>query len=284
MPRDAATVILVRPAAPSPGSSSPGAEVYMLRRRRSMAFAPGAYVFPGGSVDASDADEHPGGSPPDGWAFPGAAGLGRALDDAPEHARALARAAVRETFEECGVLLAGPSRGTVLGDMTGEGWDADRRALLDGSLTLARMLTRRGVALRADLLRPWARWVTPEPEERRFDTRFYVTELPVGQRTSAARGEADEEAWLRPASAVAAAEAGTMRLLAPTITTLRELAALGDVPAILSAGRQITPLRPRVVLAGRRGRREDPADDVRERAWLEIPGDASAARNRDGSR
>ena len=108
-PRDAATVMLLRevPA---------GMQVYMLRRRPSMAFAPGAYVFPGGSVDASDGEEGI------AWAGPGAADWARLLDAPPELARALVCAAVRETFEESGVLLAGPGPATMLARTGDEGW------------------------------------------------------------------------------------------------------------------------------------------------------------------
>src|SRR6266851_9555873 len=97
-PRDAATVMLLRQAPRS-------FEVYMLRRKPTMAFAPGAYVFPGGSVDPRDADEAV------GWSGPPAEHWSRVLDASPDLARALVCAAVRETFEESGVLLAGPPQG-----------------------------------------------------------------------------------------------------------------------------------------------------------------------------
>src|SRR6266699_4343390 len=95
-------------AATHPGPGRPGLEVYMLRRKSSMAFAPGAFVFPGGSVDARDADIEV------GWAGPDAQEWGRMIDAPADLARALVCAAVRETFEECGVLLAGPTADTVV--------------------------------------------------------------------------------------------------------------------------------------------------------------------------
>jgi len=131
-PRDAATVMLLRAAGPPPGRL----EVYMLRRQSSMAFAPGAQVFPGGAVDPRDADEEV------AWAGPDTPAWGRIFDAPPELARALVCAAVRETFEESGVLLAGPDAGAVVADTTSDDWEADRTALLDRSLSLAELLGR----------------------------------------------------------------------------------------------------------------------------------------------
>ena len=134
-PRDAATVMLLRPAPTSTTAAGAGRgfEVYMLRRKPTMAFAPGAYVFPGGSVDLRDADEEV------AWAGPDVAQWGELLATAPQLARALVCAAVRETFEESGVLLAGPTVDSVVADTTGEDWEADRQALLDRSLSLAEL-------------------------------------------------------------------------------------------------------------------------------------------------
>lgn len=227
----------------------------MLRRRQTMAFAPGAYVFPGGSVDQADSD---GGH---GWAGPPPGEFAGPLGLPPERAPVLIRAAVRETFEECGVLLAGPSADTVVTDTSGPDWQAERLALARGSLSLAELLTRRGLLLRADLLRPWSRWITPEAESRRYDARFFTALLPTAQRAMGGTGEgdeADEAAWLRPAAAIAAAEAGDLVLLPPTAMTLRELAACGDIAGILAARRRIIPRQPRVIFAD-------------GQAWLDLP-------------
>jgi 8-oxo-dGTP pyrophosphatase MutT (NUDIX family) len=234
----------------------------MLRRLQTMAFAPGAYVFPGGSVDEADSD---GGH---GWAGPAPEDFAGPLGLPPDRAQALIRAAVRETFEECGVLLAGPSPDAVVSDTSGEDWQAERLALAGGSLSLAELLTRRGLLLRADLLRPWARWITPEAEHRRYDTRFFTALLPAAQRAMGGSGEADEAAWLRPAAAIAAAEAGQLVLLPPTAVTLRELAACADLPAILTARRRIIPRKPRVIFAD-------------GQAWLALPGDEQETENGD---
>ncbi|HSR86397.1 MAG TPA: NUDIX hydrolase [Streptosporangiaceae bacterium] len=237
-PRDAATVMLVR-------SSAAGLEVYMLRRKASMAFAPGAYVFPGGSVDARDADEEV------AWTGPDAAEWGRAFDAPPALARALVCAAVRETFEEAGVLLAGESADSVVADTTSDEWEADRQALLHRSVSLAELLRRRGLVLRADLLRPWSRWITPVVEPRRFDTRFFAAELPAGQRTRDVGGEASEVAWVAPEKAFKAGERGEIRLFPPTAVTLSELAACGDLETVLTGPRQVAPDHPRSSGPGR---------------------------------
>jgi 8-oxo-dGTP pyrophosphatase MutT (NUDIX family) len=257
-PRDAATVMLLRarPGPPDGGrAGASGLQVYMLRRRPSMAFAPGAYVFPGGSVDAADDDEDI------AWAGPDGAEWGTSLDAPVRLARALVCAAVRETFEESGVLLAGPAgsgTGPVLAAAGGEGWEADRQALLAGSLTLAGLLRRRGLVLRSDLLRPWARWITPVTEERRYDTRFFAAALPEGQHARDVGGEADETAWMEPGAALAAASRGEIALMPPTAVTLGELRACGQVPAALAARRRITALIPEVFLAN-------------GAAWLTVP-------------
>jgi 8-oxo-dGTP pyrophosphatase MutT (NUDIX family) len=245
-PRDAATVMLLRPAGTS-------LEVYMLRRQASMAFAPGAFVFPGGSVDARDADEQV------AWAGPDAAEWGRIFDAPPAHARALVCAAVRETFEESGVLLAGESADSVVADTTSDAFETDRHALLDRSVSLAELLGRRNLVLRADLLRPWSRWITPVVEPRRYDTRFFAAALPAGQRTRDVGGEASEVAWVTPETALQGWERGEIRLFPPTAVTLSELAACGDVATVLAGPRQVAPIIPEIQL--------------REGAvWLTVPG------------
>jgi len=234
-PRDAATVMVVREA-------GGGVEVLMLRRPDAMKFAPGAYVFPGGSVDASDA------APEIGWYGPDPAEFGAALGASAELARALVCAAVRETFEESGVLLAGPADGGAITVAP----EADRSALIEGGVTLAGLLASRGLVIRADLLTPWARWITPEGESRRFDARFFVAALPAGQQPAAHAAEADEVAWLRPADAITAARSGDISLLPPTAATLNDFAVVtaagGGVTDLLAKRRTIEPVCPRLVV------------------------------------
>lgn len=234
--RDAATVVLLR-------DGDEGPEAYVMRRVAAMAFASGMHVFPGGAVDERDADAAV------GWAGPPPAAWARSLAADESLARALVCAAVRETFEECGVLLAGADGSSVVDDTSGDDWEADRQALLDRSLALTEMLERRRLVVRADLLRGWAHWITPEFEERRYDTRFFVAALPAGQRTRDVGGEAAAVEWVRPADAVARFERGEMAMLPPTVRTLRELTAYATVADVLQAARdrRFGPILPRMV-------------------------------------
>ena len=233
-PRHAATVVLLRDGVDGP-------DVYLLRRAGTMAFAPGMHVFPGGSVDPRDSEVETAwaGPPPSAWA-------GRLGCDEPL-ARALVCAAVRETFEESGVMLAGPDDGDVVADTTSDAWERDRLSLLDRSQSMAALLAARGLVLRSDLLSAWAHWITPEFEPRRFDTRFFVAALPVGQRARDVSGEADHAAWVPVATAVSEHLAGRMEMLPPTIAALRELSAFPDVAAALAAPRVVRPMLPRLV-------------------------------------
>ncbi|MEE1756802.1 NUDIX hydrolase [Streptomyces sp. SP18CS02] len=223
-PRRAATVLLLRD-----GAEGGGPEVHMLRRRTSMAFAGGAYAYPGGGVDPRD--EHP-----VRWAGPPLADWAHRLGVAGRaEAQAIVCAAVRETYEEAGVLLAGPTADTVVGDTTGDDWEADRAALVARELSFADFLDRRGLVLRSDLLGAWARWITPEFEPRRYDTWFFVAGLPTGQRTRNASTEADRTVWIRPAEAAAGYDRGELLMMPPTIATLRGIERYATAAAAVAA-------------------------------------------------
>ncbi len=254
-PRGAATVVLLRPASGRYGGSpergyggSPlggyggSPEVYLLRRHLGMAFAAGMYAFPGGTVDPRDADRAL------AWAGPSPADWAERLGCDEAAARALVCAAVRETFEESGVLLAGADVDTVVADTTGEGWERDRAALVDRSLAFAELLDRRGLVLRTDLLTAWAHWITPEFEPRRYDTRFFVAAMPTGQRTRNVSGEADHVAWMTPAAALGGVDSGEMSMLPPTYVTLRDIGRLSSIDEVwrTAAGRTLTPVVPGV--------------------------------------
>ncbi len=209
--RPAATVLLLREV-------DRRLEVLLLRRRTSMAFAGGMHVFPGGGVDPRDSE--PGvpwvGPPPAEWA----AVLGCPV----ELAEALVCAAVRELFEECGVLLAGPDPTSVVADVSAAEWEQDRLALLDRSLAMSELLRRRSLWLRSDLLRPWAHWTTPVFEPRRFDTWFFVARLPEGQVARDVGEEADRTHWRRVDEVLAEHRQGRLPMMLPTAANLEDVA------------------------------------------------------------
>ncbi|MGI5368424.1 NUDIX hydrolase [Streptomyces iakyrus] len=230
-PKRAATVMLLK-------DTGSGTAVHMLRRRASMAFAGGAYAYPGGGVDPRDDDHHV------RWAGPTRAWWADRLGVDETAAQAIVCAAVRETYEEAGVLLAGPAADAVVGDTTGADWEADRAALVARDLSFAEFLDRRGLVLRSDLLGAWTRWITPEFESRRYDTWFFVAALPEGQRTRNASTEADRTVWIAPSEAAAGYDKGELLMMPPTIATLRQLTVYGTAAGALEAapGRDLTPV------------------------------------------
>ncbi|HEV7649428.1 MAG TPA: NUDIX hydrolase [Actinophytocola sp.] len=234
-PKDAATVMLVR-------DTGGGLEVFLQRRVAGMPFAGGMTVFPGGGVDRRDADTslawH--GPPPAWWASRFSCDLGLA--------RALVCAAVRETFEESGVLLAGPSEESVVSDV--RPFAEARAQLVNRELSLAGFLAEAGLVLRADLLRPWSNWVTPEEERRRFDARFFLARVPQGQRPDGDTSEAADTRWDLPARTLDQWKAGEVGLLPPTWVTLAELEDCASVADAMGRERTIEKLMPRVARDG----------------------------------
>jgi 8-oxo-dGTP pyrophosphatase MutT (NUDIX family) len=228
--RDAATVMLVRDGAD-------GVEVFLFRRVASMVFAAGMHVFPGGRVDVADGD------PRLPWEGPAPIAVGAALGAGPDAARALVVAAVRETFEECGVLLASPPGGGPVGGLAGD-WETVRRTVLDQGATFGDVLRGHGLVLRADTLTPWARWVTPPGEVRRYDTRFFLVPMPPEQEAHDLGGEGEHAQWVPAREAVRRWHAGEAAMLPPTITTCEELAAAPDVAALVGTPRRIGPVMP----------------------------------------
>lgn len=238
-PRDAATVILMRP---DPAGQP---EVYLLRRHVSMEFAGGMCVFPGGGVDPRDYDHEV------AWAGPSPADWAERLGTTEDVARALVCAAVRETFEESGVLLAGPSADEVVADTTGEDWEADRHALESRDLSMTDFLDRRGLVLRADLLGTWSGWLTPVFESKRYRTWFFVARLPEGQVTRDVSTESSEVTWLGAAEAAEQADRGDLAMLPPTYLTCLEIGSLGSTGGLdavieASADRSVTMFMPEV--------------------------------------
>jgi 8-oxo-dGTP pyrophosphatase MutT (NUDIX family) len=240
-PRYAATVMLVR-------DSAPGLDVFMLRRVATMAFAPRTWVFPGGGVDPRD-DE-----PDLPWAGPQPREWAAVLGCEGAHggggeglARALVCAAVREVFEECGVLLAGPSPDTVVADLRDPQWDAERAALLSKEQSFAELLLRRGLVLRSDLLSAQGRWVTPEFEPRRYDTFFFAALLPDGQIPDDDTSEADHADWTDPDTLLAAYESGEAILLPPTVVSVERVRAAGSAAELVATSQPSRAVIPQLV-------------------------------------
>lgn len=219
--------MLVRDGAP--GSTDTALQVFVLHRVAGMVFAPSVTVFPGGGVDPTDAQDIP-------WSGPDRQWWAEALGTDPLQASALVTAAVRELFEETGVLLAGHGA-----------TEADRLDVTAHRRSLSELLTERGLRLRADLLRPWANWVTPKGNTRRYDTFFFLAALPEGQHARLLTTEAEAARWARPADLLAEYDAGALALMPPTLAMLIDLADVGTVSQALAVRRQIVPVLPSVV-------------------------------------
>lgn len=231
--RDAATIAVVR-------QGDTGLDVFLMRRQASMAFAAGMYVFPGGGVQAGD-------ETPIEWVGPSPQQWADRFGCSPDLAHRLVVAAIRETFEETGVLLAGPDEHTVLGDTTDLSWA--RADLEEKRLTMAEFLAGERLVLRTDLIGAWAHWITPSFEPRRYDTRFFVAALPQGQRIDQVGGEADKSLWAPIDQVLAVVDAGGAAMLPPTSVTCRELAGWSaDNVLDAAAARRIRPIEPRPVL------------------------------------
>ena len=227
-PKPAATAVLVRDGEHAP-------ELLLLKRLRSAGFVPGAFVFPGGRVDAED--------------------------DAPEVVEMLGRvprgaearfwlAVIRELFEETGVLLArapdGRVRRAAEADPSLAGW---RAALLDGEATLLDLFRAEG--LRPDISRMvyCSHWITPVAEPRRYDTRFFLAELPDGCAASIDEREMSESIWLTASDALERFSRGELPMVFPTVKTIQMLQPFQSVEAMLAAFRDadVPAVLPRLV-------------------------------------
>jgi len=204
-PRPAATVAVLRDG-PS------GIETFLLKRSGKAGFFPDAHVFPGGRVDLEDADVPV---------------IGGAADRARmrvEGAAAFQVAAVRETFEEAGILLA-----------RGEPDAAARAALQRRELIFGQAAATHGWVVEADDLAYWAWWITPTAERKRYDTRFFMAAVDGEDQARHCGQETVDSEWIRPADAVAKSDAGAMFLAPPTYITLREIASYATTAEVLAA-------------------------------------------------
>jgi recombination protein RecT len=210
--RPAATVLLLR-------DSVNGIEVLMTRRSSTASFAPGAYVFPGGGIDAADAQCHA-----QSTRRPGQSDLRLTQ----------AIAAIRESFEELGVLLARHADGRHASTADVEGLDRQR--------PFAAQLRERGLTLDGAEVFVLAHWVTDRDLARRFDVPFLVARMPEGQTPVADESEQFEPLWVRPADALARYHGGGFFMIFPTIRTLEKLQHYASVDAVLSACASEEPL------------------------------------------
>lgn len=222
----------------------------MMRRSKGQSFMSGAFVFPGGKLDGGDLDPaisscvH-GLAPPDakhGLQEPGIPddfGLG------------LYMAAVRETFEEAGVLLAYAPGGALVDlqdPITSQKFLRYRQELHDKSLDMPALSRREGLRYALDLLYPYAHWITPDIESRRFDTRFFIALLPPSQTPVHDMQELSESRWLTPGMALSEQRAGRFLLMPPTLKIIEEMAGFASLPDLIASipGREIRPILPQV--------------------------------------
>jgi 8-oxo-dGTP pyrophosphatase MutT (NUDIX family) len=220
-PNDEQTAVVVRPAATvmlirdveRTGRSRPGIQVFMLRRTLGAAFGSGMYVFPGGRVEASDGEDI-------------------------DHAHRVA--AIRECFEEAGVLLALDGDGRHVSD--GHVALDARQAVYDGSIDVLDLCREHGLELAVDELAFVSHWITPKGETaRRFDTRFYVAPAPPEQDHTHDDNETIDSLWISPADALDRQAAGDMTMMPPTIMNLQFLSGFDSVTDAMTASHRMPP-------------------------------------------
>lgn len=230
-PKPAATIVLLR-------AGADGLEAFLMRRQTSMAFAAGMYVFPGGGVHEADAEALP-------WVGPSAEWFADRFHSSVEVAHEMVVAAARETFEETGVLLAGPDATTVVSDTSV--YHEARAALERHEFSFAEFLRAEQLVLRADLLAPWAHWITPAFEPRRFDTCFFVAIVPAGQQIASVSSEADRSEWVSLREALRRVEAREAMMMPPTKVVCAELlSAQADSLLATAAARTIRTIQPKL--------------------------------------
>jgi 8-oxo-dGTP pyrophosphatase MutT (NUDIX family) len=231
-PRPASTILLLRDSAASKGEI----EVFMMVRHYEIDFNSGALVFPGGSVDKGDQEI---------IANPALYSGGEGLDPSSLSFRI---AAIRETFEESGILLARPQGSKALVDakLASEIEAATRAALCDGKTTFLKVLTECGMVLALEELVPYAHWITPEGMPKRFDTWFFLAAAPPEQAGAHDGKESTDSIWVSPREALAGGESGRFKLPFPTTRNLIRLGKQASVKAALddSRGKKVVTVMP----------------------------------------
>lgn len=232
--RPAATVVVVRPATDAPF------EVLLVRRNDAVAFMAGAHVFPGGRVDDTDLADPPG-------ACDGLADLGRCADLAPADEARFRVAGIRELLEEAGLLLARRD-GALVDHVTAEAL----RASISPEAPFVAQLAAGGLTIALDAVMPFAHWVTPEIEIRRFDTRFLLARVPGRQQASHDAGETTALDWLTPEAALDRARRDEILLPPPTWSTLTRLSAFASIDEAWrwASTTPIPRIQPRVLREG----------------------------------
>jgi 8-oxo-dGTP pyrophosphatase MutT (NUDIX family) len=224
-------VVLLRGAAS-------GLQTFMVCRHQQSGFMGGAHVFPGGKVDPSDMDAQ--------WSdkigLPLQQLAARLGETDPRLALGLIVAAIRETFEEAGVLVARAKANADLAAARDELHRGASFSELAGSLR---------IEIDAAALSPYARWITPEMESSRFDTRFFIAVLPEGQNASHDGNETTSATWIRPAEALERMRRGEIKLAPPTVRTLQWLTGFDDAASVIADALSRRPplVRPRIVMA-----------------------------------
>lgn len=235
IPRPASTVMLLRDQ-----GTPESLEIFLMRRHSAMDFVAGVMVFPGGGVDDRDRGQDI------AWYGPDPAWWAGRLNVDVDLAEALVCAAARETFEESGVLFAGAADDSDVLVDDASVYREQRAALANNSLSFADFLRTEKLVLRADLLRPWANWVTPKEERtRRYDTYFFVGALPAGQRADGENTESDRAFWSTPQAALDEFAEGRSFLLPPTWSQLDSLNGR-TVAEVLATERRIVAMEPRL--------------------------------------
>jgi 8-oxo-dGTP pyrophosphatase MutT (NUDIX family) len=236
-PRPAAALVLLR-GATNDGAHTGGVEVFLVRRHIQSDFAPDVFVFPGGTVKPDDRAQEA------SMASPGP------LDGPTVMGSGFRAAAIRECFEEAGVLLARRD-GQPL-DVAGS--DAERFAeyraqLQRKELTINEIVAREGLTLETGALVHWAHWITPEAWPKRFDTHFFLAEAPTNQLAAHDDLETTESVWIAPEVALSGFEAGAFPLVFATIHQLRALSGLGSYIEARERFAGVTPetILPRIV-------------------------------------
>jgi 8-oxo-dGTP pyrophosphatase MutT (NUDIX family) len=244
-PRPAATVVVLRE-----GEGGQGVEVLLLRRVRSAGFVPGAYVFPGGRVDPEDGAPEVVDRLTDRDAAAWARRLGVDSTEEGHSGAAYLVAALRETFEETGILVARNGSGGFAPSADRDPAVAELRSrLLGGEIGFARVLEALDVTLDDGQAEYIAHWITPEAEPRRYDTRFFAVRVPRGVAVTPWEKEITDHRWLTPARALELREDGELPMVFPTIRTLEDLTPFSRARDVLQHfGRmQIPTILPRLV-------------------------------------